>query len=85
MNRLTTTTRAARLLLELEQPGEEPTPRYQDRLAEVEALVRLLSPGLRFRGLTSQIRPLGLHRYLDLPTLGRAWLDERGGWWWEPS
>lgn len=86
MKRLSTT-EAAELLLELEQPAEEPPERPWCRLSEAEALVRLLHPGLTFRGVTSRMWPLldgrVLTEALELPGLGRVWVG--GRWWlWEP-
>jgi hypothetical protein len=88
MRRLATST-AAELLLDLEQPQETAPERPWCRLSEAEALVRLLYPGLRFRGITSRMWPLlegrVLTQALPLPGLGVAWLDLEGGWWvWQP-
>lgn len=87
-SRRISTTHAAELLHQIEQPGEEPMPRYFDRLSEAAALVRLLYPGLTFRGVTSRMRPFAkgvgvLTEALELPGLGRAWVGA-GSWVWEP-
>ncbi|RIH85387.1 hypothetical protein Mterra_01713 [Calidithermus terrae] len=89
MSRLTTT-RAAELLHQIEQPGEEPMPRYFDRLSEAQGLLEVLAPGRwRFRGVVAQHWPhVAGHRLVEcvvLPALGIAWVDpERCEWWWEP-
>ncbi len=89
MSRLTTT-RAAVLLHNLEQPGDEPPQRYHDRLAEAQGLLEVLT-GCRwnFRGLTSQHWPhIGGRRLVEhvvLPALGTAWVDPlKNEWWWMP-
>jgi hypothetical protein len=84
------TSRAAELLLDLEQPPDVEPVRYHDRLAEAQGVLEVLAPGRwRFRGVTAQHWPhVGGRRLMEcvvLPALGTAWLDpQRGEWWWEP-